>query len=65
MSRYRPHRWWCATCEKWSHTDGFAAAIRSSAMFGVPFRTYECPAGNGSHLTTKPKKEKSRGEAAA
>lgn len=46
----------CKACNKKKHSTqdaAIAAALRNSARFGGSNRVYECPHGNGWHLTTQ------------
>lgn len=44
----------CDPCAKVIYRNPIGAALRNARRFGVGFRPYRCPAGNGWHLTTKP-----------
>lgn len=50
----------CKECRKKTYRDfghATSAAVRNAGTFGAAIRAYECPHGNGWHLTTKPKRE--------
>lgn len=44
----------CEPCRKVVFDNPIGAALRNSIRYGIGFRPYPCPHGNGWHLTTKP-----------